>query len=170
MLWRRQLEPPDPATVTRVSRVLLASEGRAIPDWAVDEAARLAKLWGASVRVFSIARIWGTSLGLPNPGLLPTKSEWAEQREIVRNTITALKERGVEANGHVLATRRPTKKIIEEARRTYCGAIVMAADPKRSWIVGDFMWSQEPYRVRREAHVPVYLVLAEGSCGETENG
>jgi len=40
-------------------------------------------------------------------------------------------------------------------------AIVMAADPPRGRLVADFLWSQEPYRVRRRAKIPVYLVLAE---------
>jgi hypothetical protein len=26
-------------------------------------------------------------------------------------------------------------------------------------VVADFMWTQEPYRVRRKAPVPVYLVV-----------
>jgi len=162
---RRSLEPPDPTSLTRVSRLLLASEGREIPERAVVEAARLALIWGASVHVFSVARIWGTSLGLPNPGLLPSKGEWDEQRGLVKRAVRALQAEGVRADGHVLATRRVTKRIVEEARRSYCGAIVMAADPRRSWFVGDFMWSQEPYRVRRRSHVPVYLVLPDEPSG-----
>jgi hypothetical protein len=35
---------------------------------------------------------------------------------------------------------------------------VMAADPPRNRFVADLMWSQEPYRVRRRAKVPVHLV------------
>jgi hypothetical protein len=34
----------------------------------------------------------------------------------------------------------------------------MSADPSRRWLVGDFMWSQEPQRVRRRAKMPVHLV------------
>jgi hypothetical protein len=34
----------------------------------------------------------------------------------------------------------------------------MAADPPRNRVAADFMWTQEPYRVRRKARVPVYLV------------
>jgi hypothetical protein len=35
---------------------------------------------------------------------------------------------------------------------------VMAADPDRSRLIADAMWSQEPQRVRRKAKVPVFLV------------
>lgn len=147
---------PDPATAG-VRRVLLASEGRAIPKRAVDYAAR----FGAPVHVFSIARVWGTSLGLPNPGLLPTRKEWDEQRKLVTTAVKALRRRGVEADGHVLGTRKATRRIVGEAERLGCDAIVMAADPPRGRLVADFMWSQEPYRVRRRAKIPVYLVPRE---------
>jgi nucleotide-binding universal stress UspA family protein len=141
--------------------VLLASEGRAIPKYAVDFAARLARQGGGAVHVFSIARVWGSGLGLPNPGLLPNKREWDEQRDVVRDAVNALKRQGVKAEGHVYATRKATKRIVSEAERLGCGAIVMGADRPRNRFVGDFMWSQEPYRVRRRARVPVYLVTDE---------
>lgn len=157
LLTRRSVEPPDPAKV-RCTSLLLASEGRRFPPEAIDEAARLAGLWGASVHVFSVARIWGTGLGLPNPGLLPSKREWDEQRELVAEAVSALRRRGIKAKGEVLATRKAAKRIVDQARRRYCGAIVMAADPPRHPLLADWMWSQEPYRVRRRSHVPVYLV------------
>jgi nucleotide-binding universal stress UspA family protein len=138
--------------------VLLASEGRAIPAPAVERAAELARELGASVHVFSIARVWGTSLGLPNPGLLPTKQEWDEQRSVVDDAVKQLKRRGVKATGHVLATRKATKRIVGEAERLGCTAIVMAADPPRNRLLADLMWSQEAYRVKRRAKVPVHVV------------
>src|SRR5207237_9513746 len=104
------LRPPSSplfpyTTLFRSRKVLLASDGRAIPDAAVAFAARLAK----DVHVFSIARVWGTSLRLPNPGLLPSKREWDEQRAVVADAGKALKRRGVKAQGHVLATRKRTE-------------------------------------------------------------
>lgn len=163
MLLRRPLPPPDPETL-RVERVLLASEGRPFPAAAVELSASLARRSRAPVRVFSTARIWGTSLGLPMPGLLPTRAEWDEQRRIVRDAVRALRRRGVSAEGHVQGTRRPAKQIVAEARRLGCSAIVMGADPPRSAVVADLMWSQEPHRVRRRARVPVYLVEEEGAA------
>jgi len=160
MITRRSVEVPDPASIHCTS-LLLASEGRDFPPAAIDEAARLAKLWGASVHVFSIARIWGTGMGLPMPGLLPSKREWDAQREIVTKAVKELQRRGIKAQGQVLATRRGAKRIIDQARRRYCGAIVMAADPPRNAFVADWMWSQEAYRVRRRSHVPVYLVRTD---------
>lgn len=138
---------------------MLASESRAIPAGALDLAARMARRSAAAVHVLTIARVHGTALGLPNPGLLPTKAEWEEQRAILSEAVSRLKRGGVEADGLVLGTRAAAKRIVREAARLRCDAIVMGADPPRNRVLADFMWSQEPYRVRRRAGVPVFLVV-----------
>ena len=121
------------ATATAAStRILLASEGRPIPDAAIDRVVELADPAGASAHVFSIARVHGVSFGLQTPGLLPTKREWPTQREIVSEAVKRLKRKGIEADGHVLGTRKATKRIIGEAAKEGCEAIVMAADPDRN--------------------------------------
>jgi nucleotide-binding universal stress UspA family protein len=152
----------ESAVTSRFERILLASEGRPISDAAVDRVIELALESGASAHVFSVARVHGVSFGMQTPGLLPTKAEWAEQRAIVARAIKRLKRRGVQAEGHVLGTRKATKKILEEAAKEGCDAIVMAADADRNRFVGDLLWSQEPQRVRRRAKVPVFLVVEEG--------
>jgi nucleotide-binding universal stress UspA family protein len=155
-----QVAEPTPGQ-SRFVRILLASEGRPISPAAVARAVELAKAAGASVHVFTIARVHGTAFGLPSPGLLPTKTEWAAQRDIVSKTIRRLERKGVKADGHVLGTRNATKKILEEAKKEGCEAIVMAADADRNRVTGNMMWSQEPQRVRRKAKLPVYLVPDE---------
>ncbi len=155
---RGSSEPPDPDEL-RVRAVLLASEQREIPGEAVDLAGRLARGSDAPVHVFSIARVWGTSFGFPNPGLQPTRQEWDAQRTNVERAVKALRRGGVRAEGRVLGTRGAAKRIVQEARRVGADAIVMGADPPRSRFVADLLWSQEPYRVRRRADVPVYLVV-----------
>jgi nucleotide-binding universal stress UspA family protein len=150
-----------PDTEGPFERILLATEGRPIPDAAIARVVALASRSGASVHVFSIARVHGVSFGLPSPGLLPTKSEWAAHREIVSKAVKRLRRKGLQADGSVLGTRKSTKRICDEAAKEGCEAIVMAADPDRNRIVADMMWSQEPQRVRRKASVPVFLVLDE---------
>jgi nucleotide-binding universal stress UspA family protein len=153
-----------PTAESVFDRILLASEGREIPDEAIARVVELADRSGPtnpSVHVFSIARVHGVSFGFPNPGLMPTKREWSEQRAIVDNAIKRLGREGIDAEGHVLATRKPTTRICEEAIREECQAIVMAADLDRNRMVGDMLWTQEPQRVRRRAKVPVYLVISE---------
>jgi nucleotide-binding universal stress UspA family protein len=154
---RRKAAPPDPSSL-EPKRILLASEGREIPLGAIEAAAQIAKRTNAPVRVFSVARIWGTSLGLPMPGLLPQKREWDQQRDLVTRAVKILRKEGIEAEGQVVATRKPAKRIVREAASRQCDVIVMGADRQRAWVIADWMWSQEPYRVRRRAQIPVVLV------------
>lgn len=149
----------DPRSDPPFERILLASEGRAIPKAAVDRVIELGRRRDASVRVLSIARVHGVAFGLPNPGLLPTKREWDEQREMVRKVVKQLQRKGIDADGQVIGARNATKQICREAEFSSCEAIVMAADPDQSRIRGDFSWSQEPQRVRRKAKIPVFLVV-----------
>jgi nucleotide-binding universal stress UspA family protein len=143
----------------RYTRILLASEGRPFSDEAIAQVLAIAAP-GAYVRVFSIARVHGVAFGMPNPGLLPTKREWAEQRDAVASAIKRLKRRRLPADGHVVGTRNATKMIRNEATAHRCEAIVMGADPDRNRIVANAMWEQEPQRVRRRSKLPVYLTEA----------
>ena len=138
--------------------VLLATEGRPISKAALARAADLAKANGARVHVLAIARVHGVGFALPAPGLYPNKQEWQERRDIVERSIAALERKGIEADGHVFGTRKATKRIVGEAERLGCVAIVMGADPEKNRFVGDFSWPQEPYRVKRRARIPVHLV------------
>jgi nucleotide-binding universal stress UspA family protein len=141
------------------ARILLATEGRKIPDSAIARVAELADRTGAQAHVLAIARVHGVAFGFPNPGLMPTRQELTEQREIVASAIKRLKRRGLSATGHVIGTRKSTARICDEAAKHECQAIVMAADPDRNRFVGDMLWTQEPQRVRRRAKLPVFLVV-----------
>jgi nucleotide-binding universal stress UspA family protein len=152
---------PQPETTQRYNRILLASEGREIPDAAIKRTIDLARQSNASVHVFSIARVHGVAFGLPSPGLLPTKREWAQQRELVAKAIRRLERKGIKADGHVLGTRNATKKILAEVAQHGSEVIVMGADPDRNRFSGNLLWSQEPQRVRRRAKIPVVLVVEE---------
>jgi nucleotide-binding universal stress UspA family protein len=95
----------------------------------------------------------------PNPGLNPTRKEWEAQRRNVDRAIARLKRKGVHATGRIVGTRAGAQRIVREAERLGCDAIVMGADPPRGAALRNFMWSQEPQRVARRAKVPVYLVM-----------
>jgi nucleotide-binding universal stress UspA family protein len=151
---------PQPEQTQRFERILLASEGRQIPAAAISRVIELAAP-GAYVHVFTVARVHGVAFGLPSPGLLPTKQEWAEQRDIVTQAIRRLRRKGLKADGHVLGTRNAFKKIIKEAAEHDCEAIVMSAAPDRNRVLGNLLWTQEPQRVRRRAKLPVFLVLED---------
>jgi nucleotide-binding universal stress UspA family protein len=143
--------------------ILLASEGRPIPKAATERAAELARAAGGPVHVFAVARVHGVGFALPNPWLRPNAREWQEQRDNVAAAIELLERRGIEADGNILGTRKATRRIVGMAKELGCEAIVMAADPPRNRVVGDFSWSQEPYRVQRRAKIPVHLVVDERS-------
>ncbi len=146
----------------RFERVLLASEGRSISNAAIERVRELSVGEAASARVISIARVHGVPFGLQTPGLFPSKAEWNEQGEIVSDAVKRLRRKGIDADGRVVGTRAAAKRICQEAVATGCDAIVMTADRDRGILIRDFMWSQEPQRVRRRARrakLPVFLVV-----------
>jgi nucleotide-binding universal stress UspA family protein len=99
---------------TQSSAVLIATVGVPIPGAVVRQAVQLSA--GRPVAVVTIARIYGSSFGLPSPGLMPTRKEMDEQREIVAKAIDRLERAGVEAWGQVASTRRYAKTIAQVAR------------------------------------------------------
>lgn len=151
----RRLPPSLPSG--RVSHVLLASEGRAFSDTAID-AALAALAVGGVVHLISIARVWGTSFGFPNPGLMPTKQELAQQHDQIAAAIARIEARGGRAEGRVVGTRDAAKRIIKEALRTGAGLVVMGADAKPARLIGSLYWENEPWRVQARSPVPVQLV------------
>lgn len=98
---------------TQPAAVLIATVGIPIPPTVIRRAVELSG--GRPVAVVSIARIYGSSLGLPNPGLLPTRKELDEQRALVTKAIGRLQRSGVQAWGQVAATRRYAKTIAKAA-------------------------------------------------------
>jgi nucleotide-binding universal stress UspA family protein len=156
--WRTPPDPPAPDAFAG-KLIVLASEGRPIPQAAVKLAGHMAEKAGAEVHVLSIARIWGTRFGLPHPGLRPNKRELQEHHDSVAAAVTWLKRRDIAVSGQVASTRNAAKRIVAEARQRHADAIIMAADPPQHWLVANMAWSQEPQRVRRLAPVPVYLVV-----------
>ena len=126
----------------------------------IERATALARTHAAEISVLSIARVWGSAFGFPNPGLMPSRRELEAQRRFVADAVATLRARGFRVSGQVVGTRNAAARIVREAERAGHDAIVMAADPPRSWIASEFAWSAEPYRVRRRARVPAHLVVA----------
>ena len=86
-------QPAQPAAV------LIASNGAAVPNAALRLARRMSG--GEPVAVVSIARLYGSGLGLQNPGLMPTRKELAEQQEVVQRAVASLEKGGSEAWGQI---------------------------------------------------------------------
>jgi hypothetical protein len=95
--------------------VLLASPGLAFSDEAVQAA--VAAAGGRPIRVLSVAKIYGTALGMQHPGLLPSKREVEAQEEIVADAIGRIESSGGKARGEIVATRDTGKTFLRAAVR-----------------------------------------------------
>jgi hypothetical protein len=112
--------------------VLIASNGVSIPNAAVRLALRVGG--GEPVAVVSIARLYGSALGLQNPGLMPTRKEMAEQRDIVERAVEALEKGGAEAWGQIAISRKPAKTIAAAVKaRGAAHVIVVRPDQPVRW-------------------------------------
>ena len=108
---------------TAPAAVLLASSGEPFSKAAVRRARELAA--GEPVAVLSILKIYGSTFGLPNPGLLPTRREREEQFANVRKAITQLERTGCTADGQIAATRSAGRMIAKVARVRQVRVVVM---------------------------------------------
>lgn len=168
---RRRRTDPQP---TGEVGVVLASDGRAgFSPAAVERAAALAH--GRSVAVVTIARIHGTALGLPNPGLLPTRRELDERRAWVADAQRRLRRAGLEVDGQVATTRRHAKLIARVARVRGAAVVVIDETSATGWrrlLEGD-VGAAVRRRLRRTA-IDVCIVPHEASArsdrGRPRNG
>jgi hypothetical protein len=112
--------------------VLIASNGVAVPGSAVRLALRMGG--GEPVAVLTIARLYGSSLGLQNPGLMPTRKELAEQMQVVDRAVLSIEKAGAQAWGQLAITRRPAKTIAAAAKaRGVSHVIVVRPEQPVRW-------------------------------------
>ena len=116
---------------TQTAAVLIASNGEKIPGAAIRQALRISA--GEPVAVVTIARIYGSSLGLPNPGLMPTRKEMDEQKEIVQRAVAGIEKGGPEAWGQIAASRRPSKTIAQAAAARGVQHVLVIRPEKAGW-------------------------------------
>jgi hypothetical protein len=116
---------------TQTAAVLIASTGERIPTAAIAQGLRLSG--GEPVAVITIARIYGSALGLPNPGLMPTRKEITAQKEHVETALRAIEKKGSEAWGQVAASRKPAKTIAEAARARGARHVIVVRPELPRW-------------------------------------
>ena len=104
---------------------MLASDGR--QDYSSRAVARAAALAGdGPVAVVTIAKIYGSSFGLPHPGTAPDERRARQSAGVGwRGRSGALQADGVAADGQVAATRRAAKKLAAVARARGARVIVI---------------------------------------------
>jgi hypothetical protein len=120
MLFSRRRFDPQP---TAPAAVLLASSGSPFSRAALRRAHELAA--GEPVAVLSILKVYGSSFGLPNPGLMPTRRERDDQLAIVSRAINELERLGGSVDGQVAATRSAARTIAKVARARKVRYVVM---------------------------------------------
>jgi hypothetical protein len=118
-------QPAQPASV------LIATVGTPIPAAVIRRAVGLSD--GRPVAVVTIARVYGSSLGLPNPGLLPTRRELDEQRALVATAIGRLERSGVQGWGQVAATRRYAATIARVASARGASHVLVVTERVPRW-------------------------------------
>jgi hypothetical protein len=118
-LRKRRGDPQPTAPVA----VVVASSGAPFTKAAIRRARELA---GANpIAVVSTLKIYGSSWGLPTPGLMPTAKERQEQLAIVRAAVHSLERRGCIVDGQVAATRRAGFTIARIALARGASVVVM---------------------------------------------
>ena len=123
MPLRRKRGDPQP---TAPVAVVVASSGAPFTKTAIRRARELAG--GDPIAVVSTLKIFGSSWGLPTPGLMPTAKERQEQVAIVSAAVKALKRQGCIVDGQVAATRGAGRTIARIAL-TRGARIVVMDDP-----------------------------------------
>jgi hypothetical protein len=142
---------PDPP-----QRILLASTGVPFSQESIRRTIALATPARAKITVLSIARVYGTSLGFPNPGLQPNRLEIAEQRRIIDEAASSLREKGFDVRVAMSKSRNAPKMIARWGNAKSFHAIVVCDLAKAAWrrrLEGDVT-----REIERRCPVPVYPV------------
>src|SRR6202042_1991111 len=103
----------------------------AVPPAVIRRAVQLSE--GRPVAIVAIARIYGSSFGLPSPGLMPTRKEMDEQLALVNKAIVRLERAGVEAWGQVASTRRYAKTIAQVGRARGVSRVLVVTPDVPRW-------------------------------------
>jgi hypothetical protein len=107
--------------------LIAAPMGDPIPPTAVRAA--LARSGGGPVAVVTIARIYGSSMGLPNPGLMPTRKEIEVQKGQVDRALRLIEKGGGQAWGQVAASRKPAKTVTQAAKARGVRHVIVVRTP-----------------------------------------
>ena len=136
--------------------MLLATVADPFPPEVLARAIELATPEHAAITALGIARVYGTSLGLPNPGLQPNRLEWQVLRDGVEDAAEQLRSRGFEVRVGLSRSRNAPKMIARWAKARNFHAIVLADSELPRWrrlFEGDIT-----HEIRRRCGVPVHAV------------
>jgi K+-sensing histidine kinase KdpD len=142
---------PDPPR-----RLLLASGGEPFSGDVIARAIELATPEHATITVLAIARVYGTSLGFPNPGLQPNRIEIEERKKITEDAATILRAEGFDVRVAMSKARNIPKMIARWANAKNFHAIVVPDPERPAW--RRFLEGDVRREIERRCSVPVHAV------------
>ena len=137
-------------------RLLLATTGVPFSHDVLARAIQLATPEHAKITVLAIARVYGTSLGFPNPGLQPNRVELEERKKISEDAAKILRDKGFDVRVAMSKARNAPKMIARWANAKNFHAIVVPDPERPGWrktIEGDLAKD-----IRRRCAANVYAV------------
>jgi K+-sensing histidine kinase KdpD len=143
---------PDPPR-----RILLATSGGApFHHDVIERVIELATPARAAITVLSVARVYGTSFGFPNPGLQPNRIEMEQNRSNVNEAAKILRRKGFDVKVAMSKSRNAPKMISRWGTAKRFHAIVVPDPERPAWrraIEGDLA-----REIERRSGIPVYAV------------
>jgi hypothetical protein len=111
------------------------------PDAAASpELVAAARAAGGTVTVVLPLKIHGYSLGMPNPGLMPTARERAAADEAITTTVRLLRRADIDVDGQIVVTRHAHRAITRIVRRRGASRVLLedsTAGRLRRFLEGD---------------------------------
>jgi nucleotide-binding universal stress UspA family protein len=159
---------PLPAVSAPVGPILVASAGEPFPRAVLDAVVDAAGEERPEVVVLSVARIWGTALGLPHPGLYPTRREMDDQWVVVDTAADCLKEHGFPVRTAVVRARHAGRAIARSADKLGAGLVVIAAPGGRRFT--RMLRGDPPAEIARRTNVAVRPVAVTPKTPVAERG
>src|SRR5262245_13187886 len=122
---RRIPHPPE--------RILLVTVATPPDPEVIQCAIELAGPERAKITVLGVAKIYGTSLGLPHPGLQPNRVEWQILRDGVEEAADQLRAHGFEVRVGLTRARNAPKMVAKWVTARNFHAVVVSAPDKPRW-------------------------------------
>ena len=82
---------------------------------------------GGTVAVVLPLKIHGYSLGMPNPGLMPTARERAAAEDAIAVTVARMRRAGLDVDGQIVVTRHAHRAIQRIVRRRGATRVLLEA-------------------------------------------
>jgi nucleotide-binding universal stress UspA family protein len=90
-----------------------------------DELVSAARAAGGTVTVVLPLKLHGYSLGMPNPGLMPTVKERQVADQAITTTVDTFRRAGIDVDGQIVVTRHAHRSIVRIVRRRGASLVLL---------------------------------------------